>query len=305
MRTNNLLLFILAAALFSCDGGSAPAKEEIPNTPTSGTVKVFCEEGFSLPMKRQIFTFEELYHNAKIKAEYVNEKQAVEGLYNDCCKVIVLSRILSNDELKKFKAANIYPKQTCIAKNAVAFVVDRSSKDTVITKEKIFSLLSGEDSSLYLVFDNENSGVAKYLKDSVLLGKPFGKNCFAAKNTEELVKLMGERKNAIGVLDFSWISDTDETITQKILSGIRPLAISTGKNKTAYYPDQSNIETKDYPYCRYTYISRRSADFTLGAGLIAFVAGQKGQLIMLKAGLIPAFRQERVVEINTAPLGNQ
>ena len=108
----------------------------------------------------------------------------------------------------------------------------------------------------------------------------------------------------IGVMDYSWLSDTDETITKEILAKIRTLSVSLQDGKKGFYPDQSNIQTRDYPFCRYTYIMRRSGDFTLGAGFVAFVAGQKGQLMMLKTGLVPAFRQEREVEVNTAPLGN-
>ena len=290
--------------IFSCSQPASTKKEEMPDTPTSGNVKVFCEEGFSLPIKREVYTFQEFYKNAKVELSFVNEKQAVEALYNDCCKVILISRTLSANELKKFKAINVFLNQTCIAKNAVAFVVALSAGDSVISVQKIKALLSGIDTSYSLVFDNENSGVTKFLKDSVLQGKPFGKNCFAVNNAEELIKLVSEKKHIIGVMDYSWISDTDETITKEILKKIRPVAVSLQEGKTDFYPDQSNIESRDYAFCRYVYIMRRSGDFTLGAGLIAFVAGQKGQLMMLKTGLVPAFRQEREVEVNTAPLEN-
>ncbi len=290
--------------IFSCSQPSENKKDEMPDTPTSGKLKVLCEEGFSLPMKQQVYTFQELYANAKVEVNYVNEKQAIEGLYNDCCKVILISRNLSENEIKKFKAANIYPKQTCIAKNAIAFVVSLSAKDSVFSMQKIKTLLNGADTMYNIVFDNENSGAAKFLKNSVLQGKPFGKNCFSVKNTQELIKEVAV-KNVIGVMDYSWLSDKDETITKEILAKIRPLAISIEEKKEGFYPDQSNIETRNYPFCRYVHIIRRSADFTLGTGFIAFVAGQKGQLMILKEGLVPAFRQERVIEVNTTPLGNQ
>jgi len=292
-----LVLFAL-----SCSESENLNPEE---TPTSGIAKVFCEEGFSVPMKIQAYTFEEIYPRAKAQIKYVNEKQALEGFYNDCCKVMVISRALTEDELKKFKAANIYTKQTFIAKNALAFVTAKASGDSVLSVEKIKMLLSGQDTSYKMVFDNQNSGVARYLKDSVLQGKEFGKNCYAVKNTEELVTRTATLKNVIGIMDYAWISDKDETISKQILAKIRPLAISIKEKETAWYPDQSNIETRDYPFCRYVYIVQRGGDFSPGAGFIAFVAGQKGQLMLLKSGLVPAFRQERLIEINTAPLGSQ
>jgi phosphate transport system substrate-binding protein len=253
----------------------------------------------------QGYTFGEIYPRAKTEISYVNEKQALEGLFNDCCKVIVLSRSLTKDEQKKFENANIFIKQVFIAKDALAFVVSNTSPDSTLSAEKVNALLSGSDTSYKMVFDNQNSGVARYLKDSVLLGKSFGKNCFAVKNTDELIQTTSSSKNVIGILDYAWLSDKDETITKEILKKVRPLPVSMQEKDVAYYPDQSNIETRDYPFCRWVYMVQRGGDFTPAAGFISFVAGQKGQLIMLKSGLMPAMRQERVIEINTAPLGNQ
>jgi len=297
---NKVFYFFVALVLFSCNQSDKPA--DMPNTPTSGVVKVFCEEGFTIPLKLQAYTFEQIYSNTNVVVKYTNEKEAIEGLFNDSCKVIIISRKLSAEEEKKFSAANLFPKQTCIAKNALAFVVNHSSLDSVISFHKIKTLLSGTDTSLKIVFDNQNSGVTRFLKDSVMHGKDFGKNCFAVKNTDELVKYVSENKNCVGVMDYSWLSDKEETVTQEILKKVRPLAVSVETRQKAYYPDQSNIETRDYPFCRYVYIMRRSADFTLGTGFLVFVAGQKGQLMVLKSGLVPMYRQERVIEVNTSSL---
>ena len=35
----------------------------------------------------------------------------------------------------------------------------------------------------------------------------------------------------------------------------------------------------------------------LGMGFVTFVAGEKGQLIILKSGLVPAFPPQRIIEI--------
>lgn len=296
-------VFYAALFFFACNTSDNP--KDMPDTPTSGVLKVFCEEGFTLPMKTQANTFLEIYSNSQVDVSYVNEVQAVEGLFNDSCKVILLSRNLSDAEMKKFAAKNLFPKQVCVAKSALAFIVPVSSSDSVFSIAKLKSFLSGADTSYKIVFDNENSGTTRYLKDSLLPGKNFGKNCFAAKNTDELIKTVAAGKKLIGVIDYAWISDGDETITKEILTKVRPLAVSKEEGGAGYFPDQSNIQTRDYPFCRYMYIMRRSADFTLGTGFMVFVAGQKGQLMMLKSGLVPAFRQERVIEANTNALGGQ
>src|ERR1700739_4575398 len=143
MKTNNFFYFFIFLGFIACN--QSDKHSDMPNTPTSGVVKVYCEEGFTIPLKLQANTFEKIYSNASINVQYTNEKEAIEGLRNDCCKVIIISRKLSADEEKKFNAADIFPKQTCIAKNALAFVVGNSSSDSTISVQKIKMLLNGED----------------------------------------------------------------------------------------------------------------------------------------------------------------
>jgi phosphate transport system substrate-binding protein len=302
---NKITAYVLCFAfyvLFFTACNTSVKTSDVPNTPTSGELKVFCEEGMLLHIKNQAYTFEQIYYNAKINVQYVNEKQAIEGLYNDSCKVIVISRVLSANELKQFKAKNIYPTQVCLAKSALAFVVPVNSADSVISTEKIRKIISGEDTTYSVVFDNDNSGTTRFLKDTLLQGKPFGKNCFALKNSTDLINNISKNKNTIGVLDYAWLSDLDDSTTKAFLTRVKILAVSTNGNKLAYMPDQSNIKTNEYPLCRYVYAIRRSAEFSLGTGFSLFVAGQKGQIMFLKQGLIPFVQPNRAVEINTEPL---
>lgn len=295
-----LLIAYCSLLLISCN--TSTKTSDIPNTPTSGELKVFCEDGLFLHIKNQAYTFEKIYYNSKIEVHYVNEKQAIEGLYNDSCKVIVISRILSNDEIRKFNAKNIYPTQVCIAKSAIAFVVAANSADSVISSDKIKRIISGEDTSYNMVFDNDNSGTIRFFKDSLLHGKPFGKNCFALKNTTELISYISKSKNTIGALDYAWLSDGDDSTSKSFSSLVKIVAVSALGSKTAYMPDQSNIKTGDYPFCRWVYVTRRSADFTLGTGFSLFIAGQKGQIMFTKQGLIPFVQPNREIEVNTEPL---
>jgi phosphate transport system substrate-binding protein len=299
LHTTLFFIVMLVIGLACSESESLTPKE----TPTSGVAKVYCEEGFTVPMKVQAYTFGEIYPRAKAEISYVNEKMALEGLYSDCCKVAVLSRKLTAAEQQKFKAANVFVKEVFIARNALALVVSAAATDSTLSLEQVKKLLSGADTSCLMVFDNQNSGVARYLKDSILQGRDFGRNCYAVKSTAELVEKVSQSKRVIGIMDYAWISDKDETVCKEILKLVRPLAISAGNKNLAYFPDQSNIETRDYPFCRFVYMVQRGGDFTPAAGFIAFVAGQKGQLMLLKAGLVPALRQERMIEINTAPLG--
>ena len=62
--------------------------------------------------------------------------------------------------------------------------------------------------------------------------------------------------------------------------------------------DRKNyIYSGEYPFCRDVYIINREGRTGLGTGFAAFVAGEKGQLIILKAGMVPATQPVRMVKI--------
>jgi phosphate transport system substrate-binding protein len=278
------------------------------NSPTSGKLILYYDEGLTSHIKNQVFTFLQIYKNADIHLVSSNEQSCIEALFNDSCKVIALSRNLSAAEIKKFAAINLYPQSSVVAKDAIAFIVPLSFPDSTISIEALTELLKGNDSAYVkgkhtsIVFDNQNSGSTRHLKDSLIPSSNFGKNCSAVNTTEALIKAISSSNNSIGVCDYAWLSDKDDTTTKEFLKKVKILAVSPKNNQLAYMPDQSNIATGNYPLCRSICIIRRSSEFSLGKGIETFIAGEKGQLMFLKQGLPPNRQEERVIEIDMRPL---
>ncbi len=300
-----LLLSILTFLLSSCGMKDDITKKD---SPTSGKLVFYYDEGLTLHIKNQVYTFQSIYKNAVIQTVSSNEKKCIEALFNDSCKVIAITRLLSTDELKKFKAKNIYPESSVVARDAIAFIVPVTFPDSSISISQLTEILKGTD-SLYikgkhvkLVFDNQNSGSTRQLKDSLIPNSLFGKNCSAVNTTEELISAVSSNTLTIGVCDYAWLSDKDDNTTKKMLQKVKILAVSKKNNETAYMPDQSNIATSEYPLCRNICIVRRSAEFSLGKGIETFIAGEKGQLMFLKQGLPPNRQEERLIEVDLSPL---
>ena len=281
---------------------------EQDNSPTSGEADFFFDEGLTLHIKNQIYTFKTFYKYADISLHPSTEKECIEALFNDSGKVIAISRSLTEEELAKFKEKNIYPQTSFVAGDAIAFVVSKDFADSTISIQELTEILKGNDSTLLqgqhikLVFDNANSGCTRQLKDSLIPKGNFGTNCSTVNNTKELIKAICSNSLAIGVCDFAWLSDKDDTTTKEFLKSVKILAVSKNNNETAYMPDQSNIATKAYPLCRTICIIRRSAEFSLGKGIETFIAGPTGQLMFLKQGLPPNRQEERVIEVDVTPL---
>lgn len=301
-----LLAGIVAIVFYGCT-----SKNEPTDTPTSGEVNIVVDESFQQLFDTQIYTFESFYKNAKINAFYLPESEAIQLLMTDSCKVAVMCRDLTINERKSFEQANIFPISTKIAKDAIAFVVNNENTDTTMTVEKIKSIMLGTDSlwnqinaqsqlgKINIVFDNNGSANTTYIKDSILLGKPFSNNAFAVKSNPEVIDYVSKHKNAIGVLSVNWISDSDDTLTVSFLKKIKVIALAKDTASKSVKPYQAYIQTKEYPFTRDVYMINRQTRAGLGMGFVSFVAGEKGQIMILKAGLIPAISPIRLIEVNT------
>lgn len=302
---SSFALILLTLFFYSC---SLTEDNRTKDTPTSGKAILFFDEGLTLHINNQIFTFKSIYKNADIVLRSSNERECVEALYNDSSKVIAISRPLTEKEMQQFKEKNIIPQTSTVARDAIAFIVSKEFADSTISIPELIDLLKGNDSSyvtgqhINVVFDNPNSGSTRQLKDSLIPNQGFGKNCKALNNTPELIKAISSNSLSIGVCDFAWLSDKDDNTTKEFLKSVKILAVSKKNKEIAYMPDQSNIATKNYPLCRTVCIIRRSAEFSLGKGIETFIAGEKGQLMFLKQGLAPTRQEERVVEIDMTPL---
>lgn len=291
--------------IFACGGNSnAPT-----DTPTTGDVNIIVDESFQQLFETQIYTFESFHRHANINVKYLSEGASLDLMIKDSCKVVVMCRDLTKAERANFKAHNIFPISTKIAEDAIAIIVNPANTDSVLSVNNIREILLGEDSTwaminpnsnlnkIDVVFDNQGSANARYMQDSILKGKQFGSNVFAVKSNKQVIEYVSKHKNAIGFLSVNWISDMDDPQVQKFLNKIKVVAISKVEGGEYFKPFQAYIQTKEYPFTRNVYMINRQTRRGLGMGFVHFVADDKGQLIILKSGLIPAIAPVRLVEV--------
>lgn len=309
-KVNKYFTLALTLTLLSC-GAPDPHGNDTSDTPTSGEVNVMVDESFQKLFDTQIYTFESIYPNAKVHVKYLPENESLDRLIKDSCKVVVMCRDLTPTERKSFEASNLFPISTKIAEDAIAILIHPENKDSVLTVDQIRSILLGNDSlwsqlnkdselgKINVVFDNPGSANARYMQDTLLGGEKFASNSFAVKSNPEVIEYVSKHKNAIGILSVNWISDMDDSVSQNFLKKVKVTAIAKDINSESFKPYQAYIKTKDYPFTRDIYMINRQTRAGLGMGFVSFVAGDKGQLMILKAGLIPAIAPVRLVEVNT------
>ncbi len=306
-----LFTFIVLIILFwSC--ADRDKKGKLLDTPTSGTIKIAVDESLKPLMQAEVEGFEGTYKSAHVIADYTSERKAIQDLLNDSVRLAVVTRKLFPFEKQKLDSVKIYGPQVVIAKEAIALIVNKDNPDSLIRWDQLNDILRGKSKQwkqlyptsklgeLQLVFDHPQSGIIRYLTDTLHLQK-LPSNCFAAATNEAVVDYVSKTKGAIGLIGLSWISDKDDPAANKFLETIKVMGIS--KDEDYLKPFKAYIAMKKYPLSRDVVIISREPRTGLGAGFISYTASDKGQRIVLKAGLVPAKAPVRLVQINRNPVG--
>jgi phosphate transport system substrate-binding protein len=248
----------------------------------------------------EVKAFEGIYTNASITPLYVSEAEAVKLLLDDSVRLAVLTRKLTQEEKDEIIKQRYTATESKVAKEGIALIVNRNNPDTLWDMTKVKKILSGENPKQKIVFDNANSGIVRYVLDSVLHTDKMPGNSYAAETNEGVVDYVTKEKDAIGLIGTSWISDSDDSVANRFLNSIRVVAI---ENKGDHYkPFQAYIAQNLYHLTREVYVTSREGRAGLGTGFAAFVAGDKGQRVILKAGMVPTTMPIRLVEIRREAL---
>ena len=291
-------LFFIFGFIFSSCNNSAKTEN---NSPFMGSINLSVDETLRPIADAQVNVYTHTYPGAKINIRYVPENQCVEDLLNDSSQVIFLGRPLNEQEKTVFRQKNFTPKSLKIATDAIALVVNKTDKDTVMTMDKISRIFRGQDTDKVIVFDNAQSGTVNYIVKKFGLNN-MPKNVFAAKSNLDAVKYVSENPKTLGVIGWCWISDTDDPTTTKIFSEVNLVNVVTLDSSSkgeAFKPYQINLAQDKYPLSREVFIIPREGSMGLTLGFTNFVLGAIGQTIILKSGILPAHQVPRVIEIDT------
>ncbi|WP_299758987.1 substrate-binding domain-containing protein [uncultured Pontibacter sp.] len=309
IKTISIAAFAGIVALTSC--GSDPTTQL--DTPTTGTISISVDESFQPIIESEVNTFEGIYKYANINAAYKAEGQVINDLLNDSTKIAILSRELTADEKAVFEKQNRVPRVTRIAIDAIAIITNKQNPDTLLTMDELKQIFNGqvkswqeldEESTLgdiTIVFDNNNSSTARYVRDSLITGNNLPANTFASNSHKALIDYVEENKNALGVIGINWVSDLDDSTAVGFLNRIKVLGISKEAapvtTESYYQPYQAYIAQEAYPLRRFLYIISTEGRSGLGTGFASYVASDKGQRLILKSGLVPATMPVRVVSL--------
>jgi phosphate transport system substrate-binding protein len=283
--------------------------QPLDETPTRGNIKMSIDESFQLLFETQVYTFESLYPNAKIVVSYKPEVDVIADFMKDSVRTIAVTRKLTKEENDYLITEKFVARTTKVAHDALALIVNKANPDTLILDIQFADIFRGKITSwrqinpkspekpITIVFDNNKSGNVRYFREKFNLKGNFPSNCFAVNTNEDVINYVKNNPSALGIISVNWISDTQDSVSEKFLESVKIVEVGTDPMNYCK-PYQGYIAEGSYPFCRDLYIISRETFSGLGTGFASFVAGDQGQRIILKSGLVPATMPIRLIQIN-------
>jgi phosphate transport system substrate-binding protein len=309
---SGLSVFFIICGIILFTGCGGGIKSTDTDTPTTGKFKIGIDDSYSILTDAELYTFQALYPYSKVDTMCRTEADIVNAFMNDSVSLMVVSRKLTQDEETRLNTQQIFPKTTKIAYDAVAFIINKENPDSTLFFDQIKNIFEGKIrtwkeinpksklNDLKIIFDNYKSCNTRYFREKFNLSK-LPDICFAESNNKEVIDFVEKNKGAIGVVSVNWVSDKNDTVSHSFLKRVKVVAISppgsTDPNGEFFTPHPAYIAEGSYPFTREVYCINRQVYVGLAYGISAFIAGEKGQLIVLHSGMVPAAMPVRLIEV--------
>ena len=286
-----MVFVLLALFVIMCNKESAKTE-----TILQGETTFLVDETLKPIIEDQIEIFENQY-NAKIILKAKSEAEVIQALVNDSSRVAILTRSLTSEEAKVFKNKKITPKITKFAVDAIALISNKNNKDTVVALQDVIDFMQQKQSKIKgLVFDNPNSSTARYINELAGIREFPKTGVFSFGTNEEAIRHVAENDGLIGIVGLNWLTQPSSKM-KPYVNIVTVLSVKDVNGQDYIYPSQNDIGLQKYPLARDLYIVNCQGFSGLGMGFSSFIAGEVGQKIILKSGLVPATMPGRKISI--------
>ncbi len=286
-----ILFLFCIISLISCKKG---VKDGWDDTLSTGLIRIACDENFKTFMESEIHVFEARNSGAVILPVYTNEAEAIRLLTQDSVRFALVTRDLNAKERQDLKKLSLSAKKHLIGFEGIALITNRQNENIDIEMPVLRKIMKGEitewsqidpESSLgavRILFENKESGVLRYMADSVAQQKTLtSSNLYALNSNLEVLEKVVEMPNAIGIVSANLLSDYADSTYLDYQKKIQPVRIN------GTLPYAGDIMRENYPLWRPVYVLLSDPRSGLSSGLSIFLAHEIGQMILMKEGLLP------------------
>ncbi len=296
LTNRNLWLLIVSWLWITSCKPTVSSNQPAASEWNSGTITIATDENLKNIAEQLAQIYEHEHTNANIIFDYQAQDKIIQDFVAGKVTSMLVSRKLTANELM-ISNQNQQTKivENIFGYNAIALISNNGFTDTVIDMNKIQDYLQ-PNSTTRLVFDNKQSGIAKYLLQLLQIQPEWFKNAFVVNNSSEVIEYVQRHPTAIGFIPFNLISNQDEPATQNLLNQIKLLDVKW--NDTIYSISQASIYQLTYPLQQSINIVLGKNPELVGTGFTNFLTREKSAKILLRSGLVPAKMPVRNYQIS-------
>lgn len=290
------LFFIFFGVIFiaACKNKNAK-KEEIISEWNSGTITIATDEN----LKNIAEQLSQIYEHENPAAHIIFNYQPQDKIINDFVNSKITSMLISRNLTKNEKDVSTNNQHTKTIENvfgfnAVAAISNQNFNDSILDINKLTNYLQA-NSTVKLVFDNKQSGIARYIMKLANIDAVLFKNALVVNNSQEVLEYVQRNQTSIGFIPFNLISNHDQDETKSLIQTIKILDVK--QNDTIHEVSQASIYNFSYPLQQSINIVLGRNPELVGTGFTNFLTKERSAKILLRAGLVPAFMPKRNIEI--------
>lgn len=267
----------------SCNDAPTKDKQSI----LTGTVTILVDETFEPIIEDQAAVFESSYKASSISIAAKPEREVIRDLLDDSAQIAIMARKLTEEEEAFFiSGKTIYPVYTKFALDGLALIASKDYPDSIVQVSEVIKKMRGEASDLpTLVFDNARSSTVRYLQEFADVETLPESGIYALKTNEEVIRYVEQHPQSVGLIGINWIYQPD-TGMEELVNRVKVLKVGT-RESGFFEPTQTSLALGRYPFSRELYLINCQGGTGLGMGFASFLAGERGQRIILKSGLLP------------------
>ena len=293
-------LTLILGLFLACGNKPNPEKEKAYQEAAS---ILTADESFYPIIDEELFYFQK-HTLDSITPLYINEQDAVTKLMKLETWLAFTTRDFTVKERQNLIDRRYLPRAIPIAYDGLAIIVNNANPDTCITIKDFARILKGEVSKwndiypqnklgeIDVVFDNPLSSTVRWCVDSILGGQQFSaKNIGAVKTSAAVIDYVENHTNSIGIIGSNWLNDKRDTTNVTFKKNITVMGVSkmdSAKSYNSWKPYQYYLYNGNYPLRRTIYaLLNDPRPNGIPTGFAHFVQLPKGQMIILRSGLLP------------------
>lgn len=284
------------------------------DTETSGTAKFGADESFAPIIEEELAVFSGLNPDANLSVEYLSEPQLIQAMMDDSLQLIMAACDLTDKQKELIRQRKQTPRSQRIAIDGIALIINKQNTDSLISISDLKKIMTGEISQwnevtnsetsklgeIKVVFDNPNSSTLRYINDSIARGATLSEKLSALQNNNEVLDYVAKKPNALGIIGVNWVSNPSDSLKLTFRQTIRVMWVSRDEQPTianSFQPIPAYLRTGDYALTRDLFLIITDPRGGLPSGFVKFFAGDAGQRIVYRAGLVPATAPTRLISI--------